>query len=111
MLARLKHWLRSMLAQLTTASQSTRNDSPQQMAGGEQNGSDRQLPVVKLVLFPRPSKRPISPTLPRDDNSTEPSTAALSPAVRSIASAWPTLPPHVRDAILTLVDAAQSRPD
>lgn len=30
-------------------------------------------------------------------------------ATRQIASAWPTLPPHIRETILTLVDAGQRR--
>jgi hypothetical protein len=33
----------------------------------------------------------------------------LSPAVAQIAAAWPGLPPHIRDAILTLVDAGKTR--
>jgi hypothetical protein len=33
------------------------------------------------------------------------------PAIRHIANAWPNLPPHIREAILTLIDAASSRLD
>jgi hypothetical protein len=33
----------------------------------------------------------------------------LSPAVAQIASAWGGLPPHIREAILTLVDAGRTR--
>jgi len=31
----------------------------------------------------------------------------LTPAVRQIANAWPNLPPHIQDTILTLIDAAR----
>ncbi len=30
----------------------------------------------------------------------------LPPAVRRIGAVWPTLPPHIQEAILTLIDAA-----
>jgi hypothetical protein len=30
----------------------------------------------------------------------------LPPAVQRMAQAWPSLPPHIREAVLTLVDAA-----
>lgn len=32
----------------------------------------------------------------------------LPPAVRQIAEAWPHLPPHIQDAILTLIGAGES---
>ena len=33
----------------------------------------------------------------------------VPPAVAGLAEAWPSLPPHIREAILTLVDAGHSR--
>lgn len=40
-------------------------------------------------------------------NTVDADVPEFTPAVRQIALAWPTLQPHIQDAILTLIDAAR----
>lgn len=53
-----------------------------------------------------------SPSPASDDADSQPTSQSqsvpLPPAVARIADAWPSLPPHIREAIRTLVDAASA---
>lgn len=43
-----------------------------------------------------------------NDTPVAPNHVACEPTIRHIANAWPHLQPHIREAILTLVDCGQS---
>lgn len=43
-----------------------------------------------------------------DDNATSNAPAAVDPDLARVSAAWPTLPPHIRAAVLALVGTAEA---
>lgn len=105
MLAQLGCWLRRLLPRIAPTPFATvgRSPSPVSDAASRSNVT----PTLRLLSFPRRQAPHASLVLRRDRRLDGNHASELSPTLPAIAEAWPTLPPDIREAILTLVDAAQ----
>lgn len=74
---------------------------------------ERGAPVWKMMRFQRfaGDDHHSPPALAQPRHTGDPHPPGVTPAVRQIATAWPKLPPHIQDAILTLIDAARLQGD
>lgn len=111
MFRELSHWFRLLIARITGAKTPAVNGHAPNSLSCFANRllRQRRAPVWKVMRFPSSAgddhRSPPELAEHRDPGDRDP--PKFTPAVRQIASAWPTLPPHIQDAILTLIDAAR----
>jgi hypothetical protein len=82
-------------------------EQPPFFPGNSTNSDDGDAPNDAVAVEDAIRRQLAPPIVNSSPNGKPPiSEAVLSPAVARIAAAWPSLPPHIREAIQTLVDAA-----
>lgn len=108
MFRKLSRWFRLLIARIIGAKTPAVNGHAPNSLSCFANSllRQRRVPVWKVIRFPSSAgdDRRSHSELPEHG---DPDPPEFTPAVRQIATAWPTLPPHIQDAILTLIDAAR----